>query len=160
MQAPTPTVEHKWLDQMLGTWQAEYECSMGPDQPPGKFAAVEVVRSIGGLWIQAEAESENPGGGKSQNIITLGYDPQQKRFVGTFISSMMTHLWIYKGSLDAAGKVLTLDAEGPSFDGQGMAQYQDIFTAIDENHRTLSSQVLGKDGQWTHFMSGKFTRQK
>lgn len=26
---------------------------------------------------------------------------------------MMTHLWIYEGSLDQAGRVLTLDTEGP-----------------------------------------------
>ena len=45
--------------------------------------------------------------------MTLGYDPVQKRFVGTFIGSMMTHMWIYNGTLDAAGKVLTLDTEGP-----------------------------------------------
>ena len=40
---------------------------------------------------------------------------------------MMTHLWVYDGALDAAGKVLTLDAEGPSFTGDGTtAKYQDV----------------------------------
>ena len=34
-------------------------------------------------------------------IMTLGYDPQKKRFVGTLIGSMMTHLWVYDGALDA-----------------------------------------------------------
>ena len=60
-----------------------------------------------------------PGGGPATTLMTLGYDPEKKRFVGTWIGSMMTHLWIYDGALDAAGKVLTLDAEGPSFAGDG-----------------------------------------
>jgi hypothetical protein len=54
----------------------------------------------------------------------------------------MTHLWPYNGTLDAAGKVLTLDSEGPSFSGDGtMAKYQDIIEFIGDDHRTLSSQI-------------------
>jgi hypothetical protein len=58
--------------------------------------------------------------------MTLGYDPAKKRFVGSFVASMMTFLWLYDGELDAAQKVLKLDAEGPSFAGEGkMAKYVD-----------------------------------
>ena len=45
-------------------------------------------------------------------MMSLGFDPQKGRFVGTFIGSMMTHLWIYDGALDASGQALILDAEG------------------------------------------------
>jgi hypothetical protein len=93
--------------------------------------------------------------------MTLGYDPQTERFVGTFIASMMTHLWPYNGALDATGKVLTLDSEGPSFAGDGtMAKYQDIIEFINDDHRTLSSQVLGPDGQWQPFMKAHYRRKK
>ena len=60
-----------------------------------------------------------PDGKPSTMIVTLGFDPEKKRFMGTFIGSMMTHLWIYDGELDTAGKVLTLNAEGPSMLGGG-----------------------------------------
>ncbi len=44
---------------------------------------------------------EMPDGSTSRSIMTLGLiDPQQKRFVGTFIASMMTHLWVYNGAFD------------------------------------------------------------
>jgi hypothetical protein len=93
--------------------------------------------------------------------MTLGYDPVKKRYVGTFIGSMMTHMWVYDGQLDAAGKVLTLDTEGPSFTAEGkMARYKDVIELKDDNHRTLSSSFLGDDGQWHHFMTANYRRVK
>ena len=78
---------------------------------------------------------------------------------GTFVGGMMTFLWVYEGELDATGKVLTLNVEGPSFAGDGtMAKYQDIIEIKGPNERTLSSQVLGPDGKWNRFMMATYTR--
>lgn len=133
---------------------------MGPDQPAMKSGGVEVVRSLGGLWTIGEGESDMPDdGAKWQSVMTLGYDPVSKRFVGTFVASVMTHLWIYNGSLDADEKVLTLDTEGPSFTGEGMTKYQDIIEFISDDHRTLSSQAIGPDGQWVKFMRAHYRRK-
>ena len=155
-----PQREHRWLDRLVGEWTSEMECRMGPDQPPETMRGVDVVRSIGGLWIVAEGEGEMPGGGAAKNIMTLGYDPRLQRYVGTFVASMMTHLWSYNGSLDASGKVLTLDAEGPDFTGQKTARYQDCIEFIDDDHRVMTSRVLGEDGDWHHFMTAHYRRQK
>ncbi len=77
-------------------------------------------------WIVAEAEGDTPGGTPSQSIMTIGYDPRRQRFVGTFVASMMTYLWVYEnGSLDASEKVLTLEADGPDFTGQKTAKYKE-----------------------------------
>ncbi|MBC8114992.1 MAG: DUF1579 domain-containing protein, partial [Candidatus Saccharimonas sp.] len=154
-----PQAEHQWLQKLVGEWTVEGECSMGPDQPPSKMTGREVVRSLGGLWTVGEGEMSD--GGTCDSIMTLGYDPQSKRFVGTFIASMMTHLWPYNGSLDAAGKVLTLDSEGPSPAADGtMAKYQDIIEFVSDDHRLLSSQFLGDDGQWHPFMQAHYRRTK
>lgn len=158
-----PTKEHRWLQRMVGEWSFEGECAaMGPDQPPMKSTGQCVTRSLGGLWTLNEGSGEMPGGGGTMSsIITLGYDPSRGKFVGTFIASMMTHLWLYEGSLDASGKVLTLDAEGPSMAGDGgMAKYQDIVTVENDNHWILSSQMEGPDGQWIPFMTAHYRRKK
>ena len=52
-----------------------------------------------------------------QNIITLGYDPAKGKFVGTFIASMMTHLWLMRVRSTRPAKSSTLDAEGPRHHG-------------------------------------------
>jgi hypothetical protein len=155
-----PQQEHRWLDRLVGEWTSESECSMGPDQPAMKTQGFEVVRSLGGLWIVAEGEGEMPGGGVAKSIMTIGYDPQSKRYVGTFIASMMSHLWIYNGSLDAAEKVLTLDADGPDFTGQKMAKYKDSIEFVDDDHRIMTSRVLGEDGTWNQFMTAHYRRKK
>jgi len=155
-----PQREHRWLDKLIGEWTSEMEFRMGPDQPLMTARGSEVVRSLGGLWVVAEGQGEMPGGGTSNTIMSLGYDPRIQRYVGTFIASMMTHLWIYNGALDTAEKVLTLDTEGLDFSGQKLAKYQDIIEFVDDDHRVLSSRVLGDDGNWNHFMTAHYRRSK
>ena len=87
-------------------------------------------------------------------------DPQKKRFVGTFIGSMMTNLWVYDGALDTAERTLTLDAEGPSMAGPGkMAQYKDAIEFKSDDHRVLTSHMLGDDGKWHGFMTANYRRK-
>ena len=156
-----PQKEHHWLQQLVGEWTFENECSMGPDQPPAKSTGTETVRSLGGLWILCDMRGEMPGGGQALSVMTLGYDPSKKRYVGTFIASMMAFLWHYDGALDATGKVLTLDAEGPSFTGAAkMVKYQDLIEIVSADQRTLSSQTLGEDGKWNRFMTAHYRRKK
>ena len=156
-----PQQEHRWLQKLVGEWAYESECSMGPDKPPETFRGTETVRSIGGLWVVCEGRGEMPGGGIATTMMTLGYDPARQRFVGTFIGSMMTHLWVYDGGLDAAGTALTLDTEGPNFGVPGaLAKYQDVIEWQGDDHRVLSSQTPGPDGRWHTFMTAHYRRVK
>src|SRR5689334_21905506 len=101
---------------------------MGPGKPKEKITGTHRNRSLGGMWIVGEAVGEMPGGGTAYTMLTLGFDPKQDRFVGTWVGSMMTHLWVYSGTLDGDGRTLTLDTEGPSFDDSGrLAKYRDAF---------------------------------
>jgi hypothetical protein len=160
MDPTKPQPEHAWLQQLVGEWTYENEASMGPGQPPMKMQGTESVRSLGGLWVLCEGQGTTPGGSPATMIITLGYDPQKKRFVGTFVGSMMTYLWIYDGSLDAERKTLTLDAEGPSFAAPTkMAKYQDIIEIVSPDQHILRSQFLGDDGKWKPFMTAHYRRK-
>ena len=156
-----PQAEHEWLQKLVGEWTSEGEGVMEPDKPPVEFHGTERVRSLGGLWIVAEGQGDMPGCGPATTILTLGYDPQNKRFVGTFIASMMTHMWLYDGRLDASEKVLTLDTEGPSMTAEGkMVPYRDVIEFKDDDHRVLTSHVLGDDGQWRQFMTAHYHRKR
>jgi hypothetical protein len=152
--------EHRWLQQLVGEWTYEGEASMGPDQPVQKWHGSESVRTVGDVWVLCEGQGEMPGEGTGTTLMTLGYDPQKQRYVGTFIGSMMTYLWVYEGSLDSAEKALTLHAEGPSCAGDGTtAKYRDVIEMVNEEHRTLTSHMLGADGAWTKFMTAHYFRK-
>lgn len=151
--------QHRWLLQLVGTWSMEGEGDMGPDQPPFKSSGTETVRALGELWIVGEGTGCMPDGGAGHMRLTLGYDPAQQAFVGSWVGSMMTHMWVYKGQLDAAKKVLTLDTEGPSMTGDNKTvRYQDVITLVDANTRTLHSQTLDDQGQWQRFMTATYRR--
>ncbi len=158
-----PQKEHEWLQRFVGEWTFEGEATMEPGKPPAKFTGTESVRSLGGLWILAEGQGEVPcsTGGYATTLVTLGYDPEKKKYVGTFVGSMMTNLFSYEGTLDATGRILTLDTEGPDMSGAAKtAKYQDVIEAKSDDHRVLRSRMLGGDGNWHEFMAVHYRRKK
>lgn len=151
--------QHRWLRQLIGEWV----CTMDTPMPDGQCPppALEKVRGLGDTWIQGETQTEMPGMGPIVMQLTLGYDPVKKRFVGTWLGTMMNYLWVYDGELDKAGKALTLNAEGPAMMlGPGkMAKYHDIITIVGPNERTLTSEMLQPDGTWQQFMKATYKRK-
>lgn len=153
-----PVKEHEWLHQLVGDWTYEGECSMGPDQPRASFTGTETVRLIGDRWTVAEGQGEMPdGSGTATMIQTLGYDPAKGRYVGSWIGSMMSHLWSYEGHVD--GTTLTLESEGPNCMGEGMARFRDVIDVSAPDRRTLTAYIQGEDGQWQEMMQARYRRR-
>ena len=160
MKPAEPQKEHHWLQKLVGEWTYENEATMGPDQPPMKSTGTETVRSLGGLWTLAEGQGQTPGGSAATTLMTLGFDLDTKRFVGTWIGSMMTMLWVYDGELEADGRKLSLYSEGPSMSGDGtMGKYRDAIEIVDDDHRIMTAEFQGEDGSWSKFMTAHYRRK-
>ena len=152
--------EHAWLQQLVGEWTATSEASMGPGTEPMKMESTESVRSLDGVWVVAEGKATFEGTPVT-SLLTLGYDPQEKTFVGTWVDTMHTHLWTYVGRLDEAKKVLTLEAEGPAFeDPSKSAKYRDAIEIRSPDHKVLTSSMQGEDGQWTTYLTAEYRNKK
>lgn len=151
---PEATEAHRWLRRLIGRWQAS------PAEKDGGCSGwIEEVRAVGDIWVVAEGRSEGPDGEPMTTIVQLGHDPARGHYVGTWIGSMMTHMWLYAGTLDESGQRLTLDCEGPDFGQPGRtARYQDIIAFIDDDHRALISRMEGPDGQWRELMRVDYHR--
>lgn len=153
--------EHDWLERFVGEWAFEIDADATPDGPDGRHTGTETVRALGGGWIVCDGRGEVPGTGSVSSMMTLGFDPAKGRCVGSFVTSMMTHLWVYEGALDADGGTMTLETEGPGMSDDGTtARYRDVIELRSPDHRTMTSSVLGEDGTWRRFMTADYRRTK
>ena len=159
-ELPAPQEEHRWLKQFVGKWETQAEGSMGPNQPPMKCKGTITARMLGGFWVINEMQTDVMGTPMT-GIQTIGYDTGRKKYVGTWVDSMLDHMWKYEGSVDDSGKILTLDAEGPNFMAAGkLTKYRDVYQFKSPDMIITTSQMLGEDGKWITFMTGTAKRTK
>ncbi len=148
---PPVEKEHEWLAQLAGDWDTASECIIEPGKPAMQCTGSESARMIGNHWIMSEIKNSEWG---MTGIMTVGYNTEKKKFVGTWIDSMTNHMWKYEGSLDETGKILTLEAEGPNMMKPGKtAKYRDVTELKSKDHKVLSSSIQTEDGKWVQFMT-------
>lgn len=141
-QFPTPVKEHEWLKNLAGDWESDCEYCMEPGKPPVKTKATENARMLGGFWIISDGKSDILGMPFSSQF-TLGYDPEKKRYTGTWIDSMTNYVWKYDGVVDPAGKVLTLTTEGPSpTDPTKHTKFKEVIELTGRDTKSFSSSYL------------------
>ncbi len=155
-QPAQPQKEHEWLRQLVGEWESEVECAVDPAKPPQKTKGTESGRLVGELWVVLENRGEFMGR-PFTGVLTLGYDPERKKFIGTWCDSMSTHLWQYEGTLDASGKILTLESEGPCPTG-GQVRVRETIEIEGRDHKVFTSKVE-IDGKWQTGMTIQYRRK-
>lgn len=160
-QAPAEsqaTKEHQWLKQFVGEWTSTSKSGSAEGQ--ADMAGTGTMRSemLGDLWVINHMTADMAGT-SVRAIQTLGYDPDRKKFVGTWVDSMMNHMWHYEGELDASGKKLVLTAEGPNFmTGEGTSEYRDSYEMKSRDLIVATSEAKTEDGTWVTFMTGEIKR--
>lgn len=158
MDLPHPAPQHQWLRQLVGTWTYQSDCAVGPDGKPFKGQGKETIRTLGDYWIVGESTGDMPGGGTMSAVLTIGFDPAKRAFVGSWAGSPMTSLFIYEGQLDDAERVLTLDTTGQDFaDPSKNARYRDSIEIVSEDERIMRSEVHA-DGKWSEMMRATYRR--
>lgn len=159
-ELPKPQKEHQWLAQLAGDWEAEMECQMGPGQPPMKAKATQSSKMLGDRWLVATSQGDMMGEPMT-SVLTIGYDPTKKTYVGTFYSSCGNEMWTYTGTASADGKKLVLDTEGPNMSTPGKtSKYKETITLVDADHYLFTSEIEGEDGKFVEFMKANYTRKK
>ena len=157
---PAPEKEHAFLKKFAGRWTTQSDCVMGPGLPPMKMTSTINARMIGEFWVVSEVNNSSMGK-KVTALQTIGFDATKKRYVGTWIDSMLGHLWHYTGSVDPTGQILTLEAEGPNFmTGKGTTIFRDIYEFKSDDHILATSLAKDENGKWVQFVTAHSKRQK
>lgn len=156
---PPPQKEHEWLRRFVGEWDAELEMFGAPDQPAMRTKGSEQARMIGGFWVISEGRNDVF---PYECRLTLGYDVQRQRYVGTWIDSMSGYLWHYDGEVDASGRVLTLKTEAPvpPMPGGALTEFREVTEFLSEDHRVFTSSRRDVDGQWIPCVRINFRRKQ
>lgn len=157
MDMPPPTKEHEWLQRLVGDWDLDIEMVTGPGQPTMKSKGFDRSRMVGNYWLVSEGKNnEFP----YECRLTLGFDSEKKKYVGTWLDSMSGYLWHYVGSVDASGKRLTLETEGPFPPGGGkLTKFREVTEFKAANHRVFTSARLDESGAWVTQLRIDFRRR-
>jgi hypothetical protein len=162
-QAPEmaqPTKEHKLLEQFAGEWDTKAETIPAPGQEAIKCEGTESAKMIGGFWLVSHGDGSMMGMPVG-SVLTIGYDPAKKKYVGTFLCSMDSTLWKYEGSMDQSGKKLTLETEGPSpMDPTKIAKFREILELKDKDHKAFTSFMQDENGKWVEIVKMGYERKK
>ncbi len=95
-----------------------------------------------------------------EGLETLGFDSVKKKYFGSWGDSMNSHLWTYEGTVGAASKKITLEADGPNFMNPGKtAKFRDEYEFKSADQVVATSSILSDDRKWIVFMTGTMTRE-
>ncbi|WP_442483697.1 DUF1579 domain-containing protein [Aeoliella sp. SH292] len=157
---PKPTKEHEWLAKFVGEWESSSNAPAMPGGEEMECSGTATYRMLGGFWVIGEMKGD-AGGMNMDAVQTIGYDPEQKAYVGTWVDSITGLMWKYKGSVDKSGNKISLEAEGPNFmTGKGTAMFRDSYEFDGPDHIIARSEMQGEDGKWIEFMKGDMRRVK
>ncbi|MCO5731902.1 DUF1579 domain-containing protein [Rhizobium sp. SSA_523] len=153
MTMPKPRAEHAFLQRLVGRWQVS-----AADMTDGEDW-IEEVRSLHDLWFVAEGRGKMPGGAAATTVLTLGYNSQTGRYIGSWIGTMMEHMWVYDGDVSEDGSTLSLYTTGPSFDDPSVTQaYREEIIFTGDDTRIFTSSAKQPDGGWHTFMRADYKR--
>jgi hypothetical protein len=150
----------EFVRELAGEWSVVSEARLGPGADPIRSQGGELARVVG-RWLVAEGSGSTPDGRPVTSIFTLGPDASGEGFIGTWVDSMQSHMWRYSGFLDAAGRTLTLETEGPIFgDSSRLARYREVIEVPGPGRKVMRSLILGPDGEWFEFSRSEYTRAR
>ena len=155
---PKPTREHEWLQKFVGDWECDVEMFMEPGKPPMKSKGTNHDYMLGGFWLISEGGNDSM---PFRFLLTLGYDPKKRKYIGTWTDSMTSYHWKYEGTVNAADNTLTLETEGPNPQAPDkLAKYREATEFKHKDLRVFTSSILGEDGKWSTFLTVTARRKK
>lgn len=155
---PTPQKEHELLQRFVGEWDFVTTVYI-PGQPPMSAPGTETVRTVGEFWIIGESTGEMMGMPMT-NVITIGYDTQRGRYVGTSVDSMSTHITQYEGGVNDVGDRFTLRWQSPCpFQDGAMVNFRGVTQFDGDDRRTFTAESQNEAGEWMRIVEVTFRRK-
>jgi hypothetical protein len=159
-KAMTPGDGQKRLEPLVGTFEARVRTWMDPSKPPDDTIGTAVNSwALGDRYVQMKYEGVFLGE-IFNGIGYTGFDNVSKKYQSSWIDTASTGMMWSTGTMDAAGKVLTMKATiNDPVTGKPTTSDQKI-TIADNDHHTLEMWGKGPDGKSFKMMEIQYTRKK
>ena len=157
---PKASKEHEVLKEGVGTWDYVMKFKMGPDQPEQEVKGVETCTMLGDFWLVFDIKTDNMMGMPWHGHGHLGYDPEKKKYVGSFIDSMAPQGMTGEGTMDATGKIRTMIWTGKDHETGKMGTMREVSEHKDKDHGVMTMSKVGSDGKEQVMFTIQYTRKK
>ena len=141
-----PTAEHVRLKENVGTWRVSCEYFWDPSGKPMKTQGTETVEMLGEFWNVTRFETVVDGKPLSGRA-TIGYHPDEKKWVGTWIDSFNPRLYHFTGDYDAETKVLTMTTQAPNPVTGEAAPWRTTDEMLSPNEKRFEMFIGGPEGE-------------
>ncbi len=152
------TPEHELLKKDVGTWNTAGKIWPGPGAEPIVSQGRETYELLpGGLWLVSRFEGTTAGK-PFASAGTWGYDPAEKKYVGTWVDSMTPRIMTFKGDYDPQTKTMTRISDGRDpITGQTI-KFKTITRYMDDDTRLFEMYLIIPNGQLWKMMEVEYQR--
>lgn len=136
MEFPKPGKEHEVLKKFEGRWDAVAK-GMHEGKKEESKGTETVTAGYDGYWYIINYSGTHEG----KTFLghgTMGYDPNKKKYVMTWIDNMSPYSMWSEGEADSSGKTFTFTSDGFCPDLGKNATIKTVFEFQDDKHRTLT----------------------
>jgi hypothetical protein len=136
-ELPKPSEQHELLSKLVGVWDIEVDFyPAGPSGPKMTSKAKETNKMLGDFFVISEFEGEI-GGLPFKGHGTTGFDPTEKKYVGTWCDSMGPYIMNMKGTLDEKTHTLTFEYESTDPATGQKVKSKNVDKMVDNDTRTF-----------------------
>jgi len=159
-KAMTPGDGQKKLEPLVGTFDAKVRMWMDPSRPPDDSTGTSVnTWVLGDRFVQTKYEGVFLGEAFN-GVGYTGYDNVTKKYEGTWMDTGSTAIMTSTGSIDGAGKVLTMKATTSDPATGKVTTADQKITIVDNDHHTIEMWGKAPDGKNFRMMEIQYTRKK
>ncbi len=160
MKYATPGQAHKILEPMAGSWDAKTTTWETPDAPPQVSTGTsENTWILGGRYLQQNFQGDFMGM-KFEGVGLTGYDNFKKKYVGTWIDNMSTMIMTLTGSIDASGKVFTMNSIVDDIMTGKPSTFRSVVKIVDNNKHIAEMYMPDPKGKEFKTMEIVYTRKQ
>ncbi len=155
---PGPTAAHEIFKNDVGTWDATIKLFAAPGAEPTVSKCTETNELIGGMWLVSRFEGELMGM-PFTGFGTWGYDPAEKKYVGTWLDNMSPYPQTIRGDYDPATKTMTSIAKSRDAMTGKEVVFKEFGRMIDANTRTFEMQMPDEKGDYRKILEIEYRRR-